>query len=506
MKTLDNLRKAAKRWLKALRANDAAAQARLRRTYPDAPSRPGLRDVQHALARERGFESWNVLRRVHSDPSVEQYANLAQDVLLAWEAGRPSAMQCLQDHYGRSFTPEEFRVGVQRRLEALSVVEKPRGEFALAHARLLVAHEAGFENWTALEQAFAAGAASKVSSAAVSSGVEPLNLTSRMIQPIEMRAALPVRLHDGVVTTTTKVWDMLTSCLDGDLEHATALVAECSGLVRCDYNYMTPLHLAVREGHVDLVQYLAHLGAANPNYVTYPYRETLITVALDRGYDAIAEILRERYRMGDPARPEDEGGEILYDIDDVQRRFQKLLNTDATGDVQKLLKERPDLAQNPFAFWCEGVLMMPAKRGARKMIELLMRHGARVPDVSKWGAWYYLWHYETAAFLLDHGMNPNHMNGHHTSVLHDMAYKGNTRKAALLLDHGADVNAIDEEFRSTALGLAVRWGHRETVRLLLERGADANAAGASWSTPLAWAEKKGQTDIEATLRRAGAGR
>jgi hypothetical protein len=65
------------------------------------------------------------------------------------------------------------------------------------------------------------------------------------------------------------------------------------------------------KGHVDLVRNLADLGAANPNYVTYFSRETLITVALDREYDAIAEILRERHRTGDPCRPDDEGGEIL---------------------------------------------------------------------------------------------------------------------------------------------------------------------------------------------------
>jgi len=56
--TLDNLRKEAKRWLKALRDQDASARARLQRTYPNAPANPGLRDVQHALAREHGFESW----------------------------------------------------------------------------------------------------------------------------------------------------------------------------------------------------------------------------------------------------------------------------------------------------------------------------------------------------------------------------------------------------------------------------------------------------------------
>lgn len=63
MSTLDNLRKAAKRWLKALRDSDAGARARLARVYPDAPKRPTLRDVQHALARERGHESWIALTR-----------------------------------------------------------------------------------------------------------------------------------------------------------------------------------------------------------------------------------------------------------------------------------------------------------------------------------------------------------------------------------------------------------------------------------------------------------
>ena len=56
--TLENLRKEAKRWLKALRANDADAQTRLRRALPDAGAEPSLRDVQHALAVEHGMSGW----------------------------------------------------------------------------------------------------------------------------------------------------------------------------------------------------------------------------------------------------------------------------------------------------------------------------------------------------------------------------------------------------------------------------------------------------------------
>lgn len=62
MSQLENLRKSAKRWLKAARSGDPAALERLRCAYPDAPAQPVLRDVQHALARERGFEGWNALK------------------------------------------------------------------------------------------------------------------------------------------------------------------------------------------------------------------------------------------------------------------------------------------------------------------------------------------------------------------------------------------------------------------------------------------------------------
>ena len=127
-----------------------------------------------------------------------------------------------------------------------------------------------------------------------------------------------------------------------------------------------------------------------------------------------------------------------------------------------------------------------------------------MPKVSKWAPFYYFKHYEIAKLLLEHGMDPNHMSWHRLTLLHHMAAAGELAKATLLLDHGADVDAIDLEYQSTPLGVAVRSGQRDLVGLLLERGADPNAAGAPWATPLAWARKRGHTDLEATLRQAGA--
>ncbi len=59
--SVENLRKEAKRWLKALRENDEAARARLHRALPNAGADPSLRDVQHALAVEYGMAGWTEL-------------------------------------------------------------------------------------------------------------------------------------------------------------------------------------------------------------------------------------------------------------------------------------------------------------------------------------------------------------------------------------------------------------------------------------------------------------
>src|SRR5262249_3912175 len=133
-----------------------------------------------------------------------------------------------------------------------------------------------------------------------------------------------------------------------------------------------------------------------------------------------------------------------------------------------------------------------------------LAHGATVPSMSMWGREYYFKKYDTAKFLLERGMSASHMTWHRVTLLHDMAHAGEVRKAALLLDHGADLNAINDEYQSTPLGFAARWGKAEMVTFLLGRGADPSAAGAPWAAPLAWARTRGHAAIAEQLLRAGA--
>lgn len=325
-----------------------------------------------------------------------------------------------------------------------------------------------------------------------------------MKKPVEMKEPYAIELHDGGVATTIDVWDMLNASLNGDLGRVKELAERHPGIITCQFDYTSPMHFAVREGHYDLVRYFVEAGALDPGYWVHPFKDPLVMIAEERGLTAIAQYLKQSLEDSTRTRMWGDIGKLDFAKDETRVRFQHLVDNGKHSDVEDLLKERPELALDEVAFWGEGILMMSAKDQDRSMIELLMRYGAKVPDLSKWGARYYFRHYEIAEFLLENGMNPNHMNWREFTLLHDMAHTGDVEKARLLLDHGADIDPIDDEYCSTPLGYAARWGNRNVVTLLLERGADPNNAGASWAAPLKWAKTKGHAEIAADLESAGA--
>jgi uncharacterized protein len=194
-----------------------------------------------------------------------------------------------------------------------------------------------------------------------------------------------------------------------------------------------------------------------------------------------------------------DNGEILYDRTELQLEFQNAVDKNGYKKVESILKEHPEFVRDETYFWGEGILLFAAKENDHKMMELLMSYGAKVPKVLKWAQAYYFERYDSAVYLMEHGMDPNTMSWHHVTLLHDMAQKGDIKKAELLIKHGAHINSIDEEYQSTPLGMAARWGHAEMVEFLLNRGSDINLSGSSWSTPLEWAKKKGNTGIENIL-------
>jgi ankyrin repeat protein len=286
-----------------------------------------------------------------------------------------------------------------------------------------------------------------------------------------------------------------------------------------DSCHRRPLSAAVERGDRALAELLLEHGA-QPNAAeagaprgtalwtaVHKRRVDLVTLLLDHGADPNGAVESSGTPM-DQARPDPVLRELLRAHGGVEEgsprdRLARLISERRFEDVAQMIQESPAIMDE--AYWYEGILSGPAHSGDHEMIDFLMRLGARVPPVSKWAPFYYFKHEATAAFLLAHGMEPNHMSWHRLTLLHHMAASGELAKARLLLDHGAAIDAIDDEYRSTPLGVAARRGHKELAQLLLDEGADPEIAGAPWATPLAWARSRGHDEIAAMLSANGDG-
>jgi hypothetical protein len=156
--SLEQLRKQAKEFLRALRAGDVAAANRLRAASRPSADRgrsdpPKLADAQFVLAREHGFESWaKLVQHIGALPLIrraEQFETLANDVVLGWRDDA-EALRRVNDLLGGRFTRDKFRELVQRRLRGIRGSASVTDDLSLADAQLLIARQYGFENWEKL--------------------------------------------------------------------------------------------------------------------------------------------------------------------------------------------------------------------------------------------------------------------------------------------------------------------------------------------------------------------
>src|SRR5687767_11712556 len=213
------------------------------------------------------------------------------------------------------------------------------------------------------------------------SGRALICVNSLMLQPVELKLDLPMKLSNDVVSTTTKVWSILAASKRGDLETVKKIGNDCHELLYAQYNYTPPIHFAVREGHIDLVKYLLNNGAHDPKYKIYPFQENLQTIANDREYYEIEALLNEYAANSSLQKYKGDNGEVLYDRTELQLEFQHAVSKNGYNKVEAILKEHPEFAKDETYFWGEGIMVFAAKENNQKMIELLMSYGAKIPNV-----------------------------------------------------------------------------------------------------------------------------
>jgi len=277
-----------------------------------------------------------------------------------------------------------------------------------------------------------------------------------------------------------------------------------------------PMGEAARRGHTGVVRLLlAHGVDPNLREGRDAPHGSAIWHAAQRGDGAMARILLEA--GADPNAGIESSGTAAWMAKEpgLRRVFEEHGGyVDASGHlldgndqaVLAMADEDPDAVST---HGCGGILTMAVSFKRRELLLPLLERGVRVPEVVT-GCRTYLWNTpDMTRVLLEHGMNPNLPNWQRVTPLHDICSRGGRGRPDpnrhelldLFLEFGADINALDEEYRSTPLGWAARNGLADMVELLLARGADPNRAGEPWATPAEWARRRGHTEIEAALRR-----
>ena len=324
-------------------------------------------------------------------------------------------------------------------------------------------------------------------------------------------------------------YSMTVACILEDIRRVRELLSQdrssASDQDTCGYS---PLFSAACKGNIEIVQLLLDHGV-DPNAPEYnaPRGHALYEAVAGNHLDT-AKLLLDH--GADPnAQVESSGNPLTQALGkDNKEMINLLYRHGATAEISmyvlldnipvvgELLGADPGLANYGGDY---GVLCMAAGFASREIIEMLIRAGAELNR--PWYANNYMgyafrrrkgWNLNGASMnphndildmlnlFFDHGADPNNANWHGVTYLHKLAAIGDVEKTALLLDRGADIEAVDEEWCSSPLGWAARWGHRDLVSFLLERGADPRGGGAEWATPLARAEKAGHSDIAEMLK------
>lgn len=163
--------------------------------------------------------------------------------------------------------------------------------------------------------------------------------------------------------------------------------------------------------------------------------------------------------------------------------------------VRELLEEEPALLNVPWARFDETALQAASHMGQREIAEYLLAQGAplNICAAAMLGR-----ADQVEGFLRSDPSLSKAKGAHGIPVMYHAALSGQTEVGDLLLTHGGG------EGVSGALHAAIRFGHTDMVRWLLEHGAtEVNVPNFEGKTPLAEAEAHGHTEIAALLRERG---
>ncbi len=351
----------------------------------------------------------------------------------------------------------------------------------------------------------------------------------RFIQPDILKTDSHVPYSGG---KGNEVWNMLEACTTGKFSLVRELLENDPALSNCSWAYFTPLHFAVREGHTEIVRLLLQYGADATAKSGLGWQDTPLQKALDRGHHRIAQILEDHLQR-------------TFHSNSLGESMAALIRERNESEIKRRVDENPDVLHSSdergntplhwavltrqlklIDFFIEKGADLQAKRAdGSQAVHLAMegdyfyRSNRDLPAESIQNRWFLLGYLISKGAVYDiciaaaigdtqgvrgileqDARQANAKDSSGRSALYYAAKHGHAQTVKVLLEYGADPNQAEKDApHGAALHAAASGNHLSCAKLLLAHGANPNAEVEASGNPVSIAMHKGYKEMQELL-------